>query len=225
MGLQESPEREIPPQDFEEVLEETSEAFKQEVQNQNEAGRECKNCKLTFALESSLRNHVKSCEIGTNPRWECSICAERFQFRRMLTSHKKDKHAGKPTPKVKSKVESEIGINNLKSEENVGDFLFVQGDINPSGHDELKEYVDETFDLHETPSVEETGIELPCMDDSPLEESATEEGYGVEITDTKVPGYVEYGQEESNFGRSGACGEMPDVTTLLENWRTKMLKG
>ena len=215
----------MPPQDFEEVLEETSEAFKLEVQNQNEAGRECKNCKLTFALESSLRNHVKSCEIGTNPRWECSICAERFQFRRMLTSHKKDKHAGKPTPKVKSKVESEIGINNLKSEENVGDFLFVHGDINPSSHDDLKEYVDETFDIHENPSVEETGIELPCMDDSPVEESITEEEYCVATVDTKIPGIVESGMEESIIGRSGGCEEMPDVTTLLENWRTKMLKG
>ena len=213
----------MPAQDFEEVLQETSEAFKQEIQNQNEAGKECKNCNITFALESSLRKHVKNCELGTSPRWECSMCAERFQFRRMLTSHKKDKHTGKLNPIIKSKLESEVSINNFKAEENVGDFLFVEGDINQSGHNELKEYVDETFDLHK--NVEEACIELPLMDESPVEENTIEEEFGVKTADTKVRGIVESDLEENKNAISGACEEMPDVTTLLENWRTKMMKG
>ena len=217
MGLQESPERNQ--QDEEEVLEETSEAFKQEeVQNPIEFGKECTNCNLTFALESSLRKHTKSCLLGTSLRWECSVCAERFQFRRMLTSHRKDKHTGKPTPKTKSKLESEISLNNFKSEEGVGDFLFVEGNIDQSGEG-LKEYVDETFDLRENSSEEERDVELPVMGDSSVEESKEE--FCVEILNSKVPGIVESGREESDAGAS----EMTDVSTLLEKWRTKMLKG
>ena len=212
MGLQESPER----NDHHGVEEVFKETFKEEeVQNQNETGKECKNCNLTFVLESSLRKHTKSCLLGTSPRWECSVCAERFQFRRMLTSHRKNEHTEKPTPKLKSKLECEISISNFKSEESVGDFLFVEGSINQSGHEvELKEYVDETFD---NPNVEERGI-----DDSPDEERTTEEEE-LEIADSKGAGIVESGKEESKVGRPKE--KLTDVTTLLENWRTKMLNG
>ena len=233
MGLLESPERKQQ-QAEEEVSEETPEAFKQEeIQNQPEAGKECTNCNLTFALESSLKKHMKSCVLGISPRWECSVCAERFQFRRMLTSHRKDKHTGKPVPKTKSKLE--ISIGSVKSEESVGDFLFVEGNIAQPGHEELKEYVDDTFDLHENPSEEERDIELPLMEDS-VEESTTEEEFVVEIAESKVAGIVQSGtEEESDVGRfeqlpdvttlPDARSQLPDVTTLLEKWRTKMLKG
>lgn len=222
MGLQEPPERKQ--QAEEEVLEETSEAFKQEeIQNQTEAGKECTNCNLTFALENSLRKHMKSCVLGISPRWECSVCAERFQFRRMLTSHRKEKHTGKPIPKTKSKLECEISISNFKSEENVGDFLFVEGNIAQSGLEEIKEYVDDTFDLHQNTSEEERDIELPLMEDS-VEESTTEEEFG-ETGERKVAGIAQAETGESDAGRSGGSEKLPDVTTLLEKWRTKMLKG
>ena len=71
--------------------------------------------------------------------------------------------------------------------------------------------------------MEETDNELSLMDDSP--KSTTEEEFGVKTADTKVLGIVESDLEENRNARSGACEEMPDVTTLLENWRTKMLKG
>ena len=212
MGLQEWSH-----QDAEDVLEETPEAFKQEkVHNQNESGKECKNCHLAFALESSLKKHMKICLLGTSPRWECSVCAERFQFRRMLISHRKDKHTGKPTPKIKSKDERDF-----KSEENVGDFLFVEGNIDQSGGEELTDYVNETF---ENPSVEERDTELPLMNDSSVEENTNVEEFGVKISESKfVPSIVEsVFTEEKNVGSSE---NLPDVTTLLEQWRTKMLKG
>ena len=226
MGLQEPPDK--PHLAVEEVIEETPEEIKQEIQNQNEGGKECKLCNLTFALESSLRKHMKICALGTSSRWECSICAERFQFRRMLTSHRKDKHAGKLAPKIKTKLECETRINNLKSEESVGDFLFVQetGDIDQYGYEELKDCANETFDQPERvgdPNFVETGIGLPPIRFSPIEES-TRKGDAIEITE-RVAGVVPNGTDESDISLSDASENLPDVTTLLENWRTKMLKG
>ena len=80
--------------------------------NQYETEKECKNCNVTFELESSLRKHVESCELGSSPKWECSICDERFKFRRMLMSHRKDKHTRQPTfnypDKMGNHVESSL---------------------------------------------------------------------------------------------------------------------
>ena len=175
-----------------------------------------------FFVRASLRKHMKICALGTSPRWECSICAERFQFRRMLTSHRKDKHAGKLAPKIRTKLECETRINNLKSEESVGDFLFVQetGDIDQYGDEEPKDCANETFG---DPNFVETGIGLPPIRFSPIEES-TRKGDAIEITE-RVAGVVPNGTDESDISLSGASENLPDVSTLLENWRTKMLKG
>ena len=77
--------------------------------NQYEAEKECTNCNLPFELESSLRKHMGSCdEFRTSPRWECSVCAERFQYRRMLISHRKEKHTGKTKLNYQEKMGNHV---------------------------------------------------------------------------------------------------------------------
>ena len=76
--------------------------------NLYETEKECKTCNLAFESESSLRKHVDSCDLRTSPRWECSSCAERFQFRRMLTSHRKDEHTRQPAFNYHDKMGNDV---------------------------------------------------------------------------------------------------------------------
>ena len=213
IGLQDPPER-LGQDHQEEALDDIPETVKEE-KGGNERGKPCKDCNVTFALESSLRKHQKICALGSRPRWECSICAERFQFRRMLRSHEKDKHTGKPTAKLRSKPEHDIQINDVKTEENVSDFLFVEDGNGSSGHEEMQVLPNEADYTSNDNTNLPPGPELADMEFTPAPAVQS----NMVIAGSRV------GESEIGIQDTGDVEEQPDVTTLLEQWRTKVMQG